>query len=64
MTTPKINISLNLPELSVVVREFQRKGYKMTDEFLLNEGDLIDEIDFILGANSAHCFSEKIMLFG
>lgn len=63
MTLPDINISLELPGLSTVVDGFLDKGYSMADDNLKHQ-NFINGIDFILGADAAHCFEDNSISFG
>lgn len=64
LTLPKINISLSLPGLSTIVREFICKGYNMADCSLIDSGNVIENLDLILGANAAYCFNDCSVHFG
>ena len=59
-----IDINLNLPGLGKIVKGFRNSGYKLLDEFLDEDREDISNIQFILGANSAHCLMEKMVSFG
>ena len=61
---PGIDINLNLPGLGKIVKGFRNSGYKLLDEFLDEDREDISNIQFILGANSAHCLMEKMVSFG
>lgn len=61
---PYINILLNLPGLNKIVNTFIDKGYNLADKSLINCGDKISEIKFILGTTSAHCVPESSVVFG
>ena len=61
---PGIDINLNLPRLGKIVKGFRNSGYKLLDEFLDEDREDISNIQFILGANSAHCLMEKMVSFG
>ena len=60
---PHLNINLDLPYLSDVVLKFKDKGFKLADSHL-GKKDCIDNVDFILGAQSAYCLPETEYLFG
>ena len=61
---PSIDISLNIPNLNLIVDEFVRKGYHLADEQLVNGNDKIDNIGFILGTKSGYCVPEMDVIFG
>ena len=61
---PSIDISLNIPNLNLIVDEFVRKGYHLADEQLVNGTDKIDNIGFILGTKSGYCVPETDLIFG
>ena len=61
---PGIDINLNLPGLGKIVKCFRNSGYKLLDEFLDEDREDISNIQFILGANSAHCLMERMVSFG
>jgi len=63
ITVPKINISLKLAGLSSVAAEFSRKGYTLADPQLL-DNDNIDNLDFVLGTQSAYCLKSSEVAFG
>ena len=59
-----IDMNLNLPGLGKVVKSFRNYGYMLLDVFLDEDRKDISNIQFILGANSAHCLMEKMVNFG
>ena len=61
---PKIPTSLKLPGLSAVARGFAEKGYSLADKFLKDGSDEINNVEFILGSNSAYCLKEVTVAFG
>ena len=61
---PNINISLNLPNLSLVTKEFISKGYQLADSYLYESNDSISNIDFVLGSKSLYCLKTNQILFG
>ena len=61
---PGIDINLNLPGLGKIVKGFRNSGYKLLDEFLDEDREDISNIQFILGANSAHYLRERMVGFG
>ena len=63
-TLPHINIDLNLPKLSKVVKGFTDKGYKLADRELLNFEDGINNIKLILGSKSEHCIPVEDVIYG
>ncbi|XP_068219223.1 LOW QUALITY PROTEIN: uncharacterized protein [Palaemon carinicauda] len=64
LCVPYININLKLPNLFRVASHFSAKGYTLADKQLLNNGDELNSIDFILGTNSAHCTMASTVRFG
>ena len=60
---PEIDINLNLPNLSIVIKEFTDRGYDLVDDNLVGK-DKIDNIEFILGVKSAFCLPESEIVFG
>ena len=60
---PEIKISLDLPNLSVVVKAFIDKGYIMADSNLLNSS-ILSDIDLLIGTRSAHCIKHSEISFG
>jgi len=63
ITVPKINITLKLVGLNDVAHEFARKGYVLADSQLL-ESDVISDLDFVLGTQSAYCLPCNEISFG
>ena len=61
---PSININLNLPNLSKVVKMFTSRGFKLADNKLINYIDNISNLNFILGSKSNYCIPEQDILFG
>ena len=61
---PDINVTLTLPNLSKVVKGFIDRGYSLADGVLLNGSEIINNLDFILGAISANCLLETFVPFG
>ena len=61
---PDINVTLTLPNLSKVVKGFVDRGYSLADGELLNGSEIINNLDFILGAISANCLLETFVPFG
>ena len=59
---PGIDINLNLPGLGKIVKGFRNSGYKLLDEFLDEDREDISNIQFILGANSAHYVMERMVV--
>lgn len=59
LSLPSIRISLNIPGLSEIAQTFVAKGYTLADELLLSGGDVISNIDFILGAKSGYCIPDR-----
>ena len=55
MVVPSINFKLNLSSLGQVVKGFKSKGYKFADTILNDDSESIDDIDILLGSDSAHC---------
>ena len=60
---PEIKLNLDIPKLSLVAKAFSSKGYDLADKDLLSS-DKINNIDFILGAKSAHCLKSNEISFG
>ena len=60
---PNIKVNLNLPGLREIATTFKSKGYKLADQEL-SESDSIDNVKFMLGANSAHCLKSFETSFG
>ena len=61
---PSLNINLQLPGLSGVVRGFQEKGYVLADKFLTDTSNCIDNVDLILGTESTYCMPDHDIVFG
>ena len=61
---PSINIDLDLPGLAGVASKFVNKNFKLADDLLTHSGDKIDNIEFILGVQSAYCLPETEIVFG
>lgn len=55
---PDIKVNINLPNLGKVVRNFNEKGFKLADEFLTGEFDLI------LGNNDCQILPQTEKAFG
>lgn len=64
MVIPDINIDLKISNLPEIIRGFSDKGYTLADKHLNDKDGKIDDIKLILGANSAHCFSDMNVFFG
>ncbi len=64
MCIPNIDIKLNLPGLTKIVNKFSDLGYTLADKFLLKGDDKIENIDLILGSNSAYCIKDTTVRFG
>ena len=52
---PKMEISLELDGLGLIVEEFQKSNYVMADSFLCKDSSSIEDIKFILGTKSSYC---------
>ena len=61
---PEIRTKLSLPGLSGIVKEFDNRGYKLADKFLLYGGDTIENISLILGDNEAQIVPQTDVKFG
>ena len=61
---PSININLDLPDLTGVASKFLSKNFKLADTMLTSSRDKIDNIEFILGVQSAYCLPETEIVFG
>lgn len=64
MCVPEIKTILKLPGLGKVVKQLIRKGFNLDDQFVVDNSDVIDNIEFILGANSNYCITETTVPFG
>ena len=64
LTVPNINISLQLPGLPEVVRQFRNKGFKLADELLDCKSTVLGNMGLILGADAGHCFVGRTVDFG
>lgn len=64
LVIPSINIKLNLPGLKRVANEIEAAGYELADKLLSSDGDLIENLGLILGAESAHIFCGEYVPFG
>lgn len=61
---PAINISIKLPQLSLLARAFSDKGFLLADESLLDGKDEITNLDFVLGTKFAYCLNFNEVSFG
>ena len=61
---PEIKISLDIPNLSDIVKSFVSRGYKLADENLSSSTNKINNIGFVLGAKSAYCLRATEVTFG
>ena len=61
---PEIKISLDISNLSDIVKSFVSRGYKLADENLSSSTNKIDNIGFLLGAKSAYCLRATEVTFG
>ena len=61
---PEIKINVDIPGLAEVSREFIQKGYTLADKTLVNGGNSISDLDFLLGAKSAYCLRHQEIPFG
>ena len=59
-----IKTKLKLPGLSVIVSEFDKKGYRFADEFLPFDDDEISSLDFVLGNLDGHILPLTDVTFG
>ena len=64
ITIPNIPTTLSLTGLNNVAETFLNKGYTLADSELIDKGDVIENLEMILGSEAAHCFEEKTVLFG
>ena len=64
LTLPQIDIVLDLPGLSEIVKDFSGKGYQLADKDLKFCGNRISDINLILGTDAGHCFTDRTVHFG
>ena len=65
VVVPKIEISIRIPELPLLVPEFIKRGFNLADKLLLecNSG-VIDNFGIIIGSISNHIINASTVLFG
>ena len=61
---PEIKVKLQLNDLNKIVQTFTQQGYKLCDKKLYHLSNKIEDLDFILGSDSAFCLPETDILFG
>ena len=61
---PAINIRLELPGLSRLVKNIKSQGHKLADIFFNYDLDYIAGIEFVLGSGSAHILIDQQIGFG
>ena len=61
---PEIKVKLQLDNLKDIVKGFLQKGYRLCDEKLYQLHDKIEDLDFVLGSDSAYCLPETDIVFG
>ena len=61
---PEIKISMTVPDLEHIAKEFHNKGYKLADPNLINCRDEVSNLDFILGTKAAYCLKHNEVSFG
>ena len=64
ITVPHIRTKIFLPGLSKVVEQFVNKGYVMADQMLGSSGEIIENLDFILGNSEAQIMPQTDFSFG
>ena len=64
IVVPNFDVHLKLPLLGTVVEGFTNKGYTFADLKLSSNLKELTDVDFILGADAAHCVVSKDVLFG
>ena len=64
LCVPSIDINLKLPQLSRITKTFIEKGYVLADMRLLDNQEVIDNIDLIVGTNNMYCIMSSMVGFG
>ena len=64
ISIPKIRTLVKLPKLGKLAESFIDKGYKLADDYITKDCDLINNIDLVLGADTDHNFDMKYRSFG
>ena len=64
IVVPSISTSMVIPGLCNLSLEFEKRGFILADKFLTHGGDIIDDINFILGANANYCLPETTVVYG
>lgn len=55
---PSINTKFVVQKLPAIVKSFKAKGFTLVDSKLTMNSSVVEDIDFILGANDAHVLWE------
>ena len=59
---PSLNIKLNIPGLTALVKRFSDLGFEMADKSL--KESKIADVELIIGTDSLHILEEKVISFG
>lgn len=61
---PNVTTKFAADGISSLAAGFQSKGYKLADPALLNDRNVVNNLDIVLGISATHVFMEKVRSYG